>query len=106
MYENAVFIEIDMIVECRVASFVITLPHQIYVFLQDMCSYENECVKGHEACNFFSIVMHERSVDLIDQSGVKFRKISDRFMAAKAYLPLWAEPPDSDVVTFVDALGI
>ena len=66
MYKNAVFIKIDMIVECRVVSFVITLPHQINVLLQDMCSYENECVKGHEACNFLSILMHERSVDLVD----------------------------------------
>ena len=71
-----------------------------------MCSYENECAKGHEACNFLSIVMHEHSVYPVGQGGVKSRKIFDRFMAAKAYLPLWAEPPDSDVVPFLDALGI
>ena len=67
-----------------------------------MCSYKKECAKGHEVCDFLCIVMPERSVDLVDYSGMSFA----RFMAAKAYLPLWGEPPNSDIAPFVDALGI
>jgi hypothetical protein len=66
-------------------------------------------VKGHEACNFLSIIMHEHSVDIqgaVDYSGVKFREMFDRFMAAKAHLPSWGEPLDSDIAAFVEALGI
>ena len=40
-----------------------------------MCSYENERVKGQEACDFLRIVMHERSIDPVDYSGMKFRPL-------------------------------
>lgn len=97
VYENTVFIEIYL-----AAVDMIWLSN-------DVCSYEKEFVKGHGACNFLSIIMHEHSVDIqgaVDYSGVKFREIFDRFMAGKAHLPSWGEPLDSDIAAFVDALGI
>ena len=78
------------------------------VALKDILSYNLEQMRGDDLHNLLACVMDEYQTD-VNGAMLWVKKFllgaAERFHAAKAALPEWNEPLNSDVKAYCDGLG-
>lgn len=78
------------------------------IALKDIFSYNLEQLRGDDLHNIITCVMHEHHTDvngaMLWVEDFLFR-VEERFHAARAALPQWEEPLNSQVKEYCDGLG-